>query len=282
MQVNYSINVKMDYLLKDFETYENGKLIPKYIIIHDTAGQSSALNEAKRLQSRGRDDAIAHYYVDDNEAYQLIYDDIKAFHAGDSADSKGNGQSIGIEVCKSLPSGNFTSDNQKEIYKKALDNAYKLAADLCKAYNINPSNILQHNECNNTSCPYTQKVLFGSYEKAKSNAINKVNKYFGNDTVDTTSASEFDYKIISDKVYKSTTNHLGHIDYDLGYLEKNDRFDGHFESNYTEDGFDWYKVTRVKNYNDGSEYYVSEYWITKQGMNVTTGKPDGTTNFVKN
>lgn len=281
MKINYSINVKMNYLLKSFPSYEDNVLTPKYIIIHDTAGQSSSLNEAKRLQSQSEySKGIAHYYVDDNEAYQLVYDDVKAWHAGDGVYAKGNGESIGIEVCKSLPSGGFTSENQKEIYKKALDNAYKLASDLCKAYKINPNNILQHRECSATACPYTQKVLYGSYDTAKKEAIHKVNKYYKS-KANTTSASDFKYQITSDRVYKSTKNMLGYVDEDLGYLEKNDRFNGYFVSNGLSDGLDWYKVVRVKNFNNGAEYDVNPYYITKQSYDYVDKEKDGYNNFKK-
>lgn len=166
------------YLIKGFPSYTNYKLIPKYIIIHDTAGQSSAYQEAKRLQSSSQyNNGIAHYYIDESNCYQLIYDTVKAYHAGDGEFGKGNGQSLSIEVCRSLPGGNFTSSSQKETYKKALERAYMLAADLCNQYGINPNNILQHRECSSTACPYTQKVLYGSYEKAKSEAKRKVSYY---------------------------------------------------------------------------------------------------------
>ena len=187
--MNYSISVNTSKIIKDFPSYgSNSKLTPKYIIIHDTAGSSSAFGESNRLQNPNQyNDGIAHYYVDNIEAYQLVYDDVKAWHAGDGADKKGNGQSIGIEVCKSLSGGKFTSDNQKEIYLKGLDNAYKLASDLCKEYGINPKNILQHNQCSATACPYTQKVVFGSYDQALVNAENKVTEYTNSASTEQTS-----------------------------------------------------------------------------------------------
>lgn len=173
-----SLTINKSKMIKGFPSYSDSKLIPKYIVIHDTAGSSAALQEATRLQSSSQyNNGVAHFYTDDKECYQLIECNIKAYHAGDGPTGKGNGQSISIEVCKSLASGGFTSETQKATYQKALDNAYKLAADLCKKYNISSNNILQHKDLSATACPYTQKVLFGSYEKALSNAKSKIGGY---------------------------------------------------------------------------------------------------------
>ena len=103
---------KTNYLIKDFPSYGDGlsTLKPEGIVIHDTAGMSSALEQAKRLQKADQyNKGIAHYYVDENEAYQLVLDTVKAYHAGDGSTGYGNGKCLSIEVCRSLPSGNFAN-----------------------------------------------------------------------------------------------------------------------------------------------------------------------------
>lgn len=173
-----SIIINRSKLIKNFESYSDPKLVPKYIVVHDAASKASALEQANRLQTKDQyDNGVAHLYIDENECYQLIECNVKAYHAGDGVNGKGNGQSLSIEVCRSLPSGGFTSETEKATYKKALDNAYRLVADLCKKYSISSNNILQHKDLSATACPYTQKVLFGSYEKALSNAKSKIGGY---------------------------------------------------------------------------------------------------------
>lgn len=179
--MNYSMKVDKSKMITDFPSYGSGysTLTPKYIMLHDTAGASSALAEANRLQSESQyERGIAHYYVDEDDVYQLIYDNIKAYHANDGCYGKGNGQSISIEVCRSLSySANFSGENTEARYLKALDRAYQLAADLAAQYNINPQNILQHRMVDATSCPYTQMRIFGDYTKALANAKKKVTEY---------------------------------------------------------------------------------------------------------
>jgi hypothetical protein len=181
--MQYSINVNTSKMVKDFKSYpKSPSLSPKYIIIHDTGNGGSALSEAQRLQTASQfDNGIAHYYLDDQECYQLVPTNIKAWHAGDGEYGKGNGMSIGIEVCKSLKGNEkkFPSLVMEEIYKNGLERAYKLASDLCKEYGISAYNIIQHWECSSTVCPWTQKIIFGSYDNAKYHAIDRVNYYLG-------------------------------------------------------------------------------------------------------
>ena len=61
--MNYSISVNTSKIIKDFPSYgSNSKLTPKYIIIHDTAGSSSAFGESNRLQNPNQyNDGKAHY-----------------------------------------------------------------------------------------------------------------------------------------------------------------------------------------------------------------------------
>lgn len=259
---------KTNYLIKGFPSYGNGNstLKPEGIVIHDTAGMSSALQEAQRLQSEAQyNNGIAHYYVDENEGYQLIADNIKAYHAGDGSTGYGNGKTLSIEVCRSLSSGDFKNSSDKERYLKALDNAYKVASDLCKQYNINPNNIHQHREFSSTACPYTQKVVFGSYEKALSNAKTKVNSYLGNTSTNTpgystnlswaecdkltsTTTGKEVQKVRISGSYPSGSQTFGHVKQDVNstkvlFTEKSS-YDGYLVG--SSDSIVWVKITSIK------------------------------------
>ena len=100
--------------------------------------------------------------------------------------------------------------------------------------------------------------------------------FFSNHTI-----AQWTHVVIDDKVYKSTKNYVGNINYSLGNLEKGDFIVAEFVSNGINDGFDWYRVTKVKDVNTGSEYYVTPYFVTFQSMNIDTYRPNGRMNLRK-
>lgn len=161
-------------LVPNFPSYQNSNLVPKYIIIHNTAGMSSAYEEAKRVQNpNAYNNGITHYYVDENESYQVLLENIKCYGSGDGANGRGNGQSLQIEVCRSLPGGNFANENDKERFLKAENNAIYLANELMKRHGIPVENILLHKELSATACPYTSELVHGN---SKQYFIDKINE----------------------------------------------------------------------------------------------------------
>lgn len=119
----------------------------QYITVHETDNYdigADALSHAKYLKS---DSAVYkqvswHYTVDDKRVVQHIPDNEDAWHAGDGAGT-GNRKSIGIEICVNKD-GNFT---------KAVDNATKLVADLCKKHDIPIERVVQHHYWKGKNCP---------------------------------------------------------------------------------------------------------------------------------
>jgi hypothetical protein len=93
--------------------------------------------------------------------------------------------------------------------------------------------------------------------------------------------AQWTHVVIDDKIFKSTKKHIGNIDYSLGNLEKGDFIVAEFVSNGINDGFDWYRVTKVKDVNTGNEYFVHPYYVTFQSMNVDTYRPNGRKNLRK-
>jgi hypothetical protein len=153
-------------IIKKFESYgKNSTLVPKSVVIHNTASvTTTAKAYAERLQSpHVHKDGVAHYYVDENEIWQLINDDVKCWGSGDGPDGLGNGHSLQIEICKTLNKvgDRFLSDNQEKVFLLAEKRALMLAKYLMDKYNIPYNNVYLHRELYETACPYTSDLVHG-------------------------------------------------------------------------------------------------------------------------
>lgn len=120
---------------------------PKYITIHETGNKSptaGALNHANYLCGGGKNYFVSwHYAVDDKIISQSIPDNENAWHAGDGENGTGNRESLAIEICV----------NSNSDFKKAIDNAILLVADLMKKHKIPLENVVQHNHWKGKNCP---------------------------------------------------------------------------------------------------------------------------------
>lgn len=171
-------NEKEDYLQNSWSGIYGNLTNIKYIVLHDYAGgiNLTAKQGAKATINRmatNSDSANYHHVVDANSAYSVIREDRCAYHTGSE---DGNKYAIGIEIAPSLTSGKFANSADKQKYFNAWKNACKLVADYCVKYNLSTSAIRQHNEFSATSCPYTMKQYFGSYDKALSETKKEVDK----------------------------------------------------------------------------------------------------------
>ncbi len=120
----------------------------KYIILHYTA-----LDDDKSVRVLTQQSVSAHYLVNDlgdNEIYQLVDENKRAYHAGISAwrkDKMLNDTSIGIEI---VNAGYKTDETGMRIFPEYSDAQMKkvaaLVKDLAKRYNIPPTNILGHSD----------------------------------------------------------------------------------------------------------------------------------------
>ena len=120
----------------------------KYIVRHHNAGANLTTGDVWNIwQSR---EASAHYQIEVNGTIgQLVNDWDTAWHAASPAM---NAASIGLEHANTAgPPGWPMSD-------ATIDNGARLAAALCKAYNLGRphygGNIRDHSEFTATSCPY--------------------------------------------------------------------------------------------------------------------------------
>jgi len=137
------------------EGCREGQLLKDFagVTIHETSNWSAnanALMHAQYLRGGGQNiDVSWHYAVDSTCAYQSIPENEKAWHAGDTANGKGNAETIAIEICDN-PAGNFD---------QAMANAEWLAADVLYRHGVYTVNgyLYQHHDFSayGKNCPIT-------------------------------------------------------------------------------------------------------------------------------
>ncbi len=143
----------------------------KYIILHYTA-----LNDDKSVTVLTQQSVSAHYLVNDlgdNEIYQLVDENKRAYHAGISAwrkDRMLNDTSIGIEI---VNAGYTTDATGVKIYPEYSPAQVKkvaaLVKDLAGRYMIAPTNILGHSDIAPTrkqdpGPKFPWKMLYDDYQ----------------------------------------------------------------------------------------------------------------------
>lgn len=124
----------------------------KYIVIHDTGvkGQS-AKDNANYFYSENRG-ASAHYFVDENDIYEVVSPNKKGWHIGDDragdshdvGDLINNSNTIGIELCPELD-GTFKPET--------LANGAWLTQKLMKENKVPAKNVVRHYDASGKNCP---------------------------------------------------------------------------------------------------------------------------------
>lgn len=120
-------------------------MTPKGICIHNTANDSSAINEIAYMKSNNNEVSY-HIAIDSLEAIQAIPLDRNAWHAGDGGNGEGNRNYIAIEICYSLSGG--------EKFDQAEIRAAKEVAALLKQYGWTLENVKKHQDFSGKYCPH--------------------------------------------------------------------------------------------------------------------------------
>jgi N-acetylmuramoyl-L-alanine amidase CwlA len=125
-------------------TYADGARSILYIVVHYTATDAGAANNANYFGSADRQ-ASAHYFVDDSEIVQVVLDKDASWHCGTTgtyySDCR-NSNSIGIEVC--------TSGSYSDI---EVDSAGELVRYLMDLYGIDADHVIRHYDVTHKLCP---------------------------------------------------------------------------------------------------------------------------------
>ena len=120
-------------------------MIPKYIVVHNTANDATAKNEIAYMKSNNNATSF-HFAVDASEVRQGIPLDRNAWHAGDGNNGEGNRYGIAVEICHSKSGGsNFV---------KAEEKAAQLIAYLLKKYGWGIDHVKKHQDFSKKYCPH--------------------------------------------------------------------------------------------------------------------------------
>lgn len=121
----------------------------KFIVIHYVGAVSNAKNNADYFYNEYRG-ASAHYFVDENEIWQVVENYNSAWHVGATKyyNDCRNDNSIGIEMCcKKDSNGNWYIED--EVINKTVE----LTKELMKQYHIPIENVVRHYDVTHKICP---------------------------------------------------------------------------------------------------------------------------------
>ena len=110
---------------------------PKGIIVHNTAGSASAMEEANRMISNNSPISF-HVVIDEKEAVECIPFSRNAWHAGDGGYGFANRNLIGIEIARST--------SPQDLYLKAEANAVVYVAGVLKQYGWGVNRLYKHKQ----------------------------------------------------------------------------------------------------------------------------------------
>lgn len=142
------MNIKYLFTKRNYTKGNNKK--NEYIVIHYVGAKSSALNNAKYFENIYRG-ASAHYFVDNNEIYQVVKEKDVAWHCGSNHYKHSkcrNSNSIGIEMCCYI-----NEKGQLDISEKVIDTTVELVKELMAKYNIPIENVIRHYDVTGKNCP---------------------------------------------------------------------------------------------------------------------------------
>lgn len=119
-------------------------MTPEFIVVHNTANDSSADNEIKYMINNNNEVSF-HYAVDDKEVVQGIPTNRNTWNAGDG-NGKGNRSGISIEICYSKSGG--------DKFIQAEKNASKFIASILKEKGWGIDKVKKHQDFSNKYCPH--------------------------------------------------------------------------------------------------------------------------------
>lgn len=123
----------------------NGQTI-KYLVFHYTGNKGDTAENNAKYFNGGNRNASAHYFVSDNQIYQVVEDNRAAWSVGDGEGRYciTNSNSINIEMCC------WTDGTVSEKTEK---NALELGKYLMKKHGISIENVVRHYDASKKVCP---------------------------------------------------------------------------------------------------------------------------------
>lgn len=122
----------------------NGQTI-KYLVFHYTGNKGDTAENNAKYFNGGNRNASAHYFVSDNQIYQVVEDNRAAWSVGDGEGRYciTNSNSINIEMCC------WTDGTVSEKTEK---NALELGKYLMKKHGISIENVVRHYDASRKVC----------------------------------------------------------------------------------------------------------------------------------
>lgn len=142
-----TINRKISLI--NFYDSNRSKSAIKYIILHYVGAVSTAKNNAEYFYDKFRG-ASAHYFVDENEIWQVVEDNDSAWAIGANkyyTDAR-NTNSISIEMCCYK-----NSKGKLDIKEEVVNKAIELTKELMKKYDIDANHVIRHYDATRKVCP---------------------------------------------------------------------------------------------------------------------------------
>ena len=130
-------------------------MTPEGIVVHNTAGTSSAREEAAAMIASPSATSF-HVVIDEAEAVECIPFARNAWHAGDGAAGYANRHLIGLEIARSM-------DTASDRFDQAEANAALYIAHVCRQYGWTSAQLHQHNWYSSTACPHRTKTHWQTF-----------------------------------------------------------------------------------------------------------------------
>ena len=136
----------------------------KYLVFHYTGNKGDTAENNARYFNGGNRDASAHYFVSDNQIYQVVEDDRAAWSVGDGDGRYGitNSNSLNVEMC-------CWSDGT--VSEKTEKNALELGKYLMKKHGIPIENVVRHYDASRKVCPNWSANNWSRWNSFKSKLI---------------------------------------------------------------------------------------------------------------
>ena len=141
------VQIIQDLTLVNYTKLNNRKI--QYIVIHYTAGTNDTAKANANYFRNANRGASAHYFVDNNNIYQVVADKNVAWSVGKNYGKNNlfgivtNNNSISIEMC----------GTNGAVSEKTFNNTVELTKTLMKKYNISSNNVYRHYDVCSKQCP---------------------------------------------------------------------------------------------------------------------------------
>lgn len=143
-------------------------MTPQGIVVHNTAGASSARTEATNMLNNNS--AVSYHVIaDESEVIELVPFSRNCWHAGDGSNGFANRNLIGIEIARSM-------DYSDDKYDRAEANAVEYIAWVCMQYGWTSANLHQHNWYSGTACPHRLKDHWNTFKRKVDERIAEINE----------------------------------------------------------------------------------------------------------